>query len=552
MFASIPDDQKSVGGTALCAECGACLAFACFQGVVEYNGDMLIASGVTRAEARGELDRQSRKEAIPTGLLLARSRLELRTTSWREYWSAARPFFEVDCRLPQRLNRLKASWRALLAWPDDADVRADCCWRYFGLLHHSMKIAIAEPKRHGALAALARIVGFESFAVSIGDGSGDAAGAFAWRHPVYLLNELVAPTAAPTPKYLPLMLPAGQPSPFYHYRQHAIGESIRERLLISHAVDLSKRPASFVPIDRLGRLISTRPDPFWKTRAAVLAERIVKPLLESDCARGTQARIGLEFLDLGAGSGQLLAEVWRQVSGSLGSAVRAGFHCIDVHAPSVGRAFGTSRTSVPFTHVEWIACSFREVLDDEEWLSCIGHIDIAFACRVLDNVSTFSIERSALELKSGVPAHEALTPGEKRWSWPAFEWDTDPSTLAMTKRARTHCVGEYLDAVHAVVQGTTEPLQSVGGARIVRRFNPASLITPSGRSVIEQVLRVASCLVIEDVDLEPEHLQAHRTSFGLTGLAAVRCAADAFSTRTHQYVIGRPGHVGRIKGDRLW
>ena len=201
------DEQKSAGGAPLCAESGICSVFDWSHGLAKYTVRMLIAAGVTRAEARGELDRQSHEEAIPTGLLLARSRLELRMASWREYWSSARPFFEVDCRLPQRLNRLKASWRALLAWPGDEDVR---------------------------------------------------------------------------------------------------------------------------------------------------------------------------------------------------------------------------------------------------------------------------------------------------------------------------------------------------------RFNPAALITPSGRSVINQVCRVASCLVIEDVDLEPEHLRAHRASFGLTGHAAVRCAGDGFLTRAHQYVIGRPEQVQRIKGERLW
>ncbi|MEO1585300.1 MAG: hypothetical protein AAFR96_12120 [Planctomycetota bacterium] len=513
---------------------------------------MLIASGVTRAEARGKLDRQSHEEAIPTGLLLARSRLELRMASWREYWSSARPFFEVDCRLPQRLNRLKASWRALLAWPRDEDVRADFCWRYFGLLHHSVEIAIQEPRRPGALAALARIVGFESFPVSIGDGSGEAAAAFAWRHPVYLLSELVAPTAVPTPKHLPLMLPTDRTAPFYHYRQHAIGESNRERLLIAPAVDLSKRQASFVPIDRLGRLVSIRPDPFWKTRAGVLAERITKPLLQPRSAGTNQDRMGFEFLDLGAGSGQLLAEVWRRTSGSFGSGVQAGFHCVDVHAPSAGRAFGTSRTGVPFTHIEWVARDFRELLDDDAWLASAGYMDIAFACRVLDNVSTFFIEHSPLDARTELPAHKSLAPGEKRWSWPAFGSDRDSSAVEIAKRARAGCVGEYLNAMQAITQGTTEPLQTAGCAGLVRRFNPAALITPSGRSVIGQVLRIAGCLVIEDIDLEPEHLRAHRASFGLAGHAAVRCAGDGFLTRAHQYVIGRPEQVQRIKGERLW
>lgn len=38
---------------------------------------------------------------------------------WRDYWVPARPFFEADLKLVQRLNRLKKAWRQLLQQPTD-------------------------------------------------------------------------------------------------------------------------------------------------------------------------------------------------------------------------------------------------------------------------------------------------------------------------------------------------------------------------------------------------------------------------------------------------
>ena len=68
---------------------------------------MLIVSATSRADNRRELARQASAPVVPVRLVVRRSQLELQSLLWRDYWAPCRPFFEVDLRLVQRLNRLK-------------------------------------------------------------------------------------------------------------------------------------------------------------------------------------------------------------------------------------------------------------------------------------------------------------------------------------------------------------------------------------------------------------------------------------------------------------
>jgi hypothetical protein len=86
----------------------------------------------------------------------------------------------------------------------------------------------------------------------------------------------------------------------------------------------------------------------------------------------------------------------------------------------------------------------------------------------------------------------------------------------------------------------------------VRRFNPACLTTLSGRSIIAQTLKAAIAIVIEDMDLEPDHLQGHRTQFGLSGTTCVHLVRDGFRTEANHFALGKTGFVESLPGERLW
>jgi hypothetical protein len=66
------------------------------------------------------------------------------------------------------------------------------------------------------------------------------------------------------------------------------------------------------------------------------------------------------------------------------------------------------------------------------------------------------------------------------------------------------------------------------------------------------VLKVARAVVIEDVDVEPEHLRQHKDQFGLPGSAAIFCTHDGFNTEARYYVVTSPELARHVRGERLW
>src|ERR1035437_3645269 len=101
---------------------------------------MLIISGISREHNRRSILTQLRQLRVPVRLKVRRSRLELNSMLWGDYWQPCRLFFDSDARLVQRLNRLKKAWLGVLRHPSDRLSQMDYCWRYFGLLHHAIRI----------------------------------------------------------------------------------------------------------------------------------------------------------------------------------------------------------------------------------------------------------------------------------------------------------------------------------------------------------------------------------------------------------------------------
>ena len=113
-------------------------------------------------------------------------------------------------------------------------------------------------------------------------------------------------------------------------------------------------------------------------------------------------------------------------------------------------------------------------------------------------------------------------------------------------------LADYFRAMCAVVSRNLDAESEDGPYLAVRRFNPASLTTTSGRSIVAQLMTVASAIIIEDVDLSPENLIHHQRQFGLAGTACVQCRRDGFTTQVYQYIVATPDVVENLPGDRLW
>ena len=519
---------------------------------------MLIVSGTSRADNRRELARQASAPVVPVRLVVRRSQLELQSLLWRDYWAPSKPFFEVDLRLVQRLNRLKKAWRQLLQQPTDRYLQMIYCWRYFGLLHHACAIAAAEPERPDPFAAIARIVGFESFLLEASGESGAAAALFTARHPLAILGQLASEPRVPTPRYVPLLRPADADDIYYHYRQLQISGMPAHRLFVAPAVELSTRASSLLPIDRLNRLLSHRPDPYWRPRAQVLSERVLSPVIRwIEKTTGSGHPDPIDLLDLGAGTGHLLATAWTTARKSTGIDRSASLHFVDSNPPAFGRSFGLARDQAGVTHVEWTTADYRTLADDDQWLTEHGPFGVVFLCRVLDNTSNFSIENIeadaiGIDLDESCLPHWCLAPREQPEGVGHLQVGTTRRSVGNGIAYPQFSLRDYFAALRVVQDRDIDAFNRHSWYLPVRRFNPAALITPSGRSLIRQLAKHAQAVVIEDVDLQPEHLVRHRDEFGLAGVAAVACGDDGFRTEATHIVVGQPDLLKAVRGERLW
>lgn len=513
---------------------------------------MLIVSGVSREENRRNLSRHLCLPEVPIRLIIQRSRLTLEAVLWREYWAPCRPFFETDLRLKQRLNRLKKAWISLLQHPTDRIFQMMYCWRYFGLLHHSLRIARDEPFRPNPLESIRKIIGFETFFLEAPGESGEAACSITSRNPAFLLGQLAVDPTVPTPRHVPLMLPTGSDAPFYCYRQVQISGTPSQRLLVSPAVNLPGRAASFVPIDRLTRLVSDRADPYWKPRAKLLVRRLLLPLLKA--RRQAEMAEAVSIVDIGAGTGQLVAKAWTYLERLTEEPLpAASLHFVDSNPPAFGRSFGLARDRSGITHIEWTTADYRALVDDDSWLEKCGLFDWVFACRVLDNASNFMIESvdGVREDWFGSLPHRCLAPHAQPEGIRRLLVSTARREIRGGTAYPQFSLQDYFDGILSIQTKTLqEPPE--GCYLPIRRFNPAALITPSGRSLIAQLLKVSRSIIIEDIDLKPEHLRQHREQFGLPGTAGVFCTGDGFRTEACQYAITSPGWAKHLVGERLW
>lgn len=522
---------------------------------------MLIAACLAQERNRRHLEATFRMDRLVVGIRIDRSRLLAETVTWADFWRPAARYLGADTRLVHRLNRLKSAWRDVLKSPMSRRAQAAYCWRYFGLLHHTLWIARREPRRGDPVPALRRVLGFEVFTIELAGQDVRAAGLSTNRNPVYLLGRLPIKAPLPSPRHVPLLLPANEAQPFYHYRQLTWHNPTRIGFLVSPTTELKYRPASFGVIDRFAGLLTHRPDPYWRARGRLLSRRVFAVLLalwmEQPQARAADNE--LRVLDLGAGTGRLLVEAWRDVrqSRSRMSRLEASIHCVDAAEPCVGRSLGLGGRATDLASVEWSTADYRQLLDDDEWLAAHGPFDWVVLSRLLDNASNFLIEAVSLpegdtnDHDDSCPSH-CLAPRNQRRGVERLAVTTQKHRARAGMSMLQYSLCEYFAAMRAVMTGTIESAQIHGSLLLVRRFNPASLTTYTGRSVIEQLMKAVRAIIIEDIDLMPDDLLQHKERFGLEGTAAIHLKGGGFTTVARQYVVCSPAWIDRLRGQRLW
>jgi len=520
---------------------------------------MFVLSNELRKRFIRSLNHSLGAEKVIVRLRLDGSEPTVEALAWREYWRPCDSFFGRDARLVQRLNRLKDAWRRLLRQPRSRTNRARYCWRYFGLLHHARRIAVEEGLFAEAMPAIRRILGFEAFTVEVANApDGVAAGVVANRNPIFVLGRLPDNVPHPTPRHVPLIMPANQDAPFYHYRQYTLNGAA---VLLFPSVSLTRRLTSFTVIDRFAQTTTNRPDPYADRRANLLARRVLQPLCLAikDSHRGSDKPACWHLLDLGAGTGHLLAMGWRELQHSHGAfrSVEGKLTCVDSSGPMFGRSYGLSGRCSGLASIDWNTMDYRELLDDARWTEARGPFDFALVSRLCDNVSCFSLELVSPEGLLDKPTsnclpHRCLAPRQI----PLGIMDLEVRT------ARTHLFGgtamyqfslnDYFACMRSAWLDDPTLLSTPGWVLPIRRFNPASLVTKQGQSVIEQLLGASDAIVIVDLDLDPVNLLCHKRQFGLQNSAAIHFAQDGVSTEAFHYAITRPTIADQLKGNRLW
>ena len=216
-----------------------------------------------------------------------------------------------------------------------------------------------------------------------------------------------------------------------------------------------------------------------------------------------------------------------------------------------------------------IRADYRGWLSNAERLSQPRGIRIALASRFFNNLSDFGITSVA-------PAHFAEISGTNLTD---VAWDNclpsralrpegpGPSALIASnsrmwlKSGRTLAqasLSPYFRGLHMLSRrevDLTEASTDEGKVFLpLRRFRPDCLLANDGESVFGKLLESCSLIVIQDADLRPQDLLAHRDQTELRNTAAIDMTSDLGLKGHFSYVILRSDDpaLKSLPGERLW
>lgn len=453
--------------------------------------------------------------------------IDFRVCDWDAYWDDAAC---QDNQLRSCLDHLHAVRKQYL----DDDYRLDrtipYCQSYFKLLRNLLQ----RPDDHEALRAL---IGLESFGIGWRGSEGfQAAGTISIRNPVYLLARLREPKAYEDAKFLPVICP--QPPAldenaawFYYYRQIKIQSAPDASLLVYPSADPSCRSDSFGCIEAASSALSFKPDPRSRQRGERIADWAVAPFLDSQRSI-PPGRAEVSFIDLGGGSGALLAEICKRLVKEHGPVLgdrKFSWSIVDVSPQDASRRTQSRELRPYMSYLEYLPADLaRWVM--EESRDGQPKYNLALVCRLLNNLSRIEIEFSSdpdviakLSTVRKRPAPDIIHPAD---CLAGRSPDCRP-LVASNSRIRLRggttfrqaSLSDYFRALYRILHGSQEAGESAVYFP-VRRFNEEALILPDHSSMLDRLCQLAGMAVIEDVDLHAEVLIDHLKKRGLDHLAA--------------------------------
>jgi len=429
--------------------------------------------------------------------------------------------------------------------------------------------AAAEPAQPpGWQPALRAILGFESF--SIVDGSVPsqvgAAGTTTVRNPSYLLAKLKWPKVPDDTRFLPLIsLGADTTNSFNRYRRLRLAQDPGISILTYLPNTSARRPASLSLVNLLAKAVGSAGDPYVEARAGRIWTHALQPIIDTahPDARG---QLGLEFVDIGAGTGALTAALCQRVL-NLAATARISPHFrlwfVDFQPAAPAQAFRSAPLRNHVKSALFLGNDYRAWLGQPRPLPRPLGLRIGLASKVFDMSSHFSscpFRTDVLEsmidgsfLKGGrfLPTR-CLAPG-----------GPGPETLMVsTSRiavaeghtwAQPSLSGYYRALQLASPGGETAGREHDGLWLPVRSFNPASLVTTDGASVLSRLLEHCHYLIVEDEDLRPKDLLEHHRTFSPENLVAEDVTSVMGLTGNYAYVLwAEDQSAPRLGGERLW
>lgn len=518
------------------------------------------STGWDQALHRSDIQHVLRSGAIIRSMSIdGAGRIELRVCDWDRYWEC---LTAQDTVLRPGLARLGTARRQYIESAYDLNRAIAYCQAYFALLRNLLD-------KNDTNDALRALLGLESFSIGWwGHEAAQAAGTVTIRHPVYLLAKLREPQAYEDAKFLPVICPmsfadAGDAPLFYYYRQIKVQSDPFASLLIYPSVDQSRRLDSFGCIEAVSSALSFKPDPRSKQRAKAITDWAVAPFLEYQRS-GDRGRPEISFVDIGGGSGALLAELCKRLVKEHRSTLadrKFAWSIIDVSLQNATRRTHSRELRQHMSYIDYQPADYADwILEHSR--SGQRKYDVALVCRLLNNLSCIDIESSSdpnliaeLSTVRRRPAPDVIHPADCL-TGPASDCQ---SLVASNARAhvdggvtfRQASLSDYFRGLHRI-SGNHQAEDERGLYFPVRRFNEAALMLPDGSCTPDRLSSLADMVVIEDVDLHADVLVEHLTKRKLDHLAASDATDRVRMQSGSLLCMSRRELVAALPGRRIW
>jgi hypothetical protein len=337
--------------------------------------------------------------------------------------------------------------------------------------------------------------------------------------------------------------------------------------LLYPAVSKEKHSESFRLINTLASNIRYAADPWTSERAEIIFQGVVQKILQTIKSIGGSVS-PLEFVDIGAGSGSLVAKLCQHVqkSGSyteLNIQFRLWF--VDLEPSDPSRFIHTKKISSSVDSLIYLGDDYRNWLSRPQPLPPTNGLRIALISKLLDVFSRFSIQCFSAEDQSP-DLRKSFIPSELELYSPSIclasrGIGTKGLSISNSQRiisgGKVYAQASLSNYYRGLLQLST-PVDlantSIKGSFLpVRTFDPECLVTWNGESVISRLAENCNYLIIEDGDLNPQALVDHATKFSLRGITVFDMTKTLKLKGNYLYLIGKKKAMPpSLSGEQIW